>query len=499
MQTMTHNPAQFVNTYSPQNVNAILTQRPDATAIASYRQWLDLGRQVRKGERGIRILAPVLTSDTTSEDGAVKPRRYREVSVFDISQTDPVATEQQPANMPTIKAPSGPLCPACQAPADPTDVFCGECGTRLIAPAIESGNQPAARVYARAIADTIKHALSIMPSKGIPATQYVRLAASGNIIEVYAHTIDTAYRHAIAAEIAAPFTIAIDRNAAKFLAQVKSRDVMTITPNDDTVTVTTEYGATTYPVRPADDMAVLPADPFTPVITMHAGQLAEAIQYTASGAATDQTRPVLASILFDCRESLQLVSADGFRMHIRDTGERPERSANVLVPAKETATIAKAFARQKAPVTVSASGSFAQFETDDGTFYIRTIDGTFPDWRQIVRKQDDIRVTVRTDDLAAALAQVKPVTINKNGAVQFDTDGALIVHQTDGNESARATVPLEAINDNTDTFALNIAYLTNLLKHWPESSITFGIHTPQTAVCFRTPSHTAVIMPMIVS
>lgn len=511
MQTMTHNPAQFVNTYSPQNVSAILTQRPDATAIASYRQWLDLGRQVRKGERGIRILAPVLTSDTPSDNGAVKPRRYREVSVFDISQTDPISDAQeekeyptmtaaeltQPVPVPTIDA---PLCPACHSPADPSDVFCGECGTRLVAPANESANHPTARVYARALADTLKHALSIMPPRGIPAAQYVRLTATAASLEVYVNTIDTAYQHTIAAEIGAPFTIAIDRNAAKMLAQVKSRDILTIAPADDTVTITTEYGSTTYPVRPADQMAVLPSNQYAPLITMHAGQLAEAIQYTATGAATDETRPVLTGILFDCRESLRLVSADGFRMHIRDTAERPERSTNVLVPARDTAKIARTFARQKTPVTITANDHMARFETDNGAFYVRTIDGTFPDWRQIVRKTDDTRVTMRTDALGAALAQIKPVTINKNGAVQFDAsgNGECIVHQSDGDQHARATVPVTTQNDVADLFALNIDYLAALLKSWPESTITFGIHTPSTAICFRSPSHQAVIMPMII-
>jgi N-terminal domain of anti-restriction factor ArdC len=44
--------------YSFWNTIAILTQRPDATRIGGYRRWQQLGRQVRRGEHGIRILAP---------------------------------------------------------------------------------------------------------------------------------------------------------------------------------------------------------------------------------------------------------------------------------------------------------------------------------------------------------------------------------------------------------------------------------------------------------
>jgi len=50
-------------TYSARNVALIHAQRPDATRVAGYRAWQALGRQVRKGERGIRILAPYRRAD----------------------------------------------------------------------------------------------------------------------------------------------------------------------------------------------------------------------------------------------------------------------------------------------------------------------------------------------------------------------------------------------------------------------------------------------------
>src|SRR5689334_391913 len=46
--------------YSPNNVLLITVQRPDATLVAGYRAWSQLGRHVRRGERGIAILAPVI-------------------------------------------------------------------------------------------------------------------------------------------------------------------------------------------------------------------------------------------------------------------------------------------------------------------------------------------------------------------------------------------------------------------------------------------------------
>ena len=46
--------------YSFNNTVSIFMQYPDAVQVAGYRTWQSLGRQVRKGEQGIQILAPVL-------------------------------------------------------------------------------------------------------------------------------------------------------------------------------------------------------------------------------------------------------------------------------------------------------------------------------------------------------------------------------------------------------------------------------------------------------
>jgi antirestriction protein ArdC len=76
-------------TYSFHNQLLILSQRPDATRVAGYRTWQALGRQVRKGETSIGILAP-MTRKVTAKDGSEERRMvgFRAVSVFDVSQTD---------------------------------------------------------------------------------------------------------------------------------------------------------------------------------------------------------------------------------------------------------------------------------------------------------------------------------------------------------------------------------------------------------------------------
>ena len=71
--------------YSPRNVLLIAMQRPEATFVAGYRTWESLDRHVRRGEKGISILAPLIQRQDGADDTL---KGFRWVRVFDISQTE---------------------------------------------------------------------------------------------------------------------------------------------------------------------------------------------------------------------------------------------------------------------------------------------------------------------------------------------------------------------------------------------------------------------------
>lgn len=101
--------ARGFHAYSLNNLMLIWSQYPDATQVAGFRQWQARGRQVRKGEKAIRIFGYAtkkITEDDDAQDGeqvetdATGQRRrvyYPILSVFDVSQTDPTDPEQPSA------------------------------------------------------------------------------------------------------------------------------------------------------------------------------------------------------------------------------------------------------------------------------------------------------------------------------------------------------------------------------------------------------------------
>lgn len=77
------------HSYSFNNTILAWIQRPDFTLLAGYKSWQGRGRQVKKGERAIRILAPMvkkIKEDNGDETCIICG--FRPVSVFDIAQTE---------------------------------------------------------------------------------------------------------------------------------------------------------------------------------------------------------------------------------------------------------------------------------------------------------------------------------------------------------------------------------------------------------------------------
>ena len=77
--------------YSLANQMLIFAQRPTATHVLGYRSWLKAGYQVRKGEKGIAIYAPMRFTredpDTLEEHSRTG---FRVAHVFDLAQVDPL-------------------------------------------------------------------------------------------------------------------------------------------------------------------------------------------------------------------------------------------------------------------------------------------------------------------------------------------------------------------------------------------------------------------------
>lgn len=97
--------------YSWHNQLLIGAQCPQASFVRGFKSWLDVGRVVRKGERGIAIFAPRpwqrTETDESGDDVIESGLSFAVVHVFDIAQTDPIPAHPYPWQPPIRHAASG--------------------------------------------------------------------------------------------------------------------------------------------------------------------------------------------------------------------------------------------------------------------------------------------------------------------------------------------------------------------------------------------------------
>ena len=107
--------AHRLHRYSFRNLILIWSQCPTATAVASFTTWQSLNRRVCRGEKAIRVMAPITKRVAVTDpdgkpvvgpDGKPEVRSkitgYRPAPVFDIGQTDGPAIPEPPQPQPCL-------------------------------------------------------------------------------------------------------------------------------------------------------------------------------------------------------------------------------------------------------------------------------------------------------------------------------------------------------------------------------------------------------------
>jgi hypothetical protein len=171
--------------YSLHNTILIAMQRPEATRVAGYRAWQRLGRQVRKGEKGIAILAPMVRKEKDEDGNDTGEVRtfFRAVWVFDVAQTagdplpelprEPITGASHAGLLPRLEAYAGRLGFAVtyQEAGAGALGYCDRAARRIVV----SPDQPAnARVRTRARQRDSTRAASRSPTSPTGATAALR-------------------------------------------------------------------------------------------------------------------------------------------------------------------------------------------------------------------------------------------------------------------------------------------------------------------------------------
>jgi DNA polymerase-3 subunit beta len=172
---------------------------------------------------------------------------------------------------------------------------------------------------------------------------------------------------------------------------------------------------------PEDDFPAVPKYEGGHVFTLEQRVLKEMLQKTSYAASADETRYILNGTLMSFKgNKLTLVATDGRRLALTEHElEFPkEAETDAIVPTKAVNELMRVL-KDDGAVKIHISKNQAGFEFDDVLLITKLIEGTYPNFRQVIPSQCEQRVTVEREAFLVALKRVALLTSDKSSSIKM--------------------------------------------------------------------------------
>ena len=349
----------------------------------------------------------------------------------------------------------------------------------------------------------------------LPITNNVLLATENGRLKLAATNLEVAIVHWIGASVEEEGLITVP-------ARVLTEFVNSL-PNDK-VEMTLEEGSRSLEMKCARFEARLSgmdADDFPPIPEITDGvtaklepeRLRQTIGRVVFAAATEDSRPVLTGVSTELNGSaMTLAAADGFRLSVDRAQllEEVSEPITIIVPARALGEVSRLIGDSKDPVVVTVNPAKSQvlFEMEDVRLVSQLVQGSFPNYSQLIPKEHTTTTVVDVEDFLRATRAASIFARDASGIVRLQaapedggSKGSLVV-------SARAEEigddqgEIDAEVDGPDSkIAFNSKYLTDVLAVFGKGQVALETNNPSSPGLLRPLDDSEfihVVMPMFV-
>jgi DNA polymerase-3 subunit beta len=250
------------------------------------------------------------------------------------------------------------------------------------------------------------------------------------------------------------------------------------------------------------------------VATVDPQILREMISLVEFAAASDDSRPVLAGVLVRFEDDhLTMAAADGFRLAVREgqLAAPVSERLDIIVPARAMRELSRILGDRTEPVELTVTPNRGQLvvSTGDTIFSSRLIDGTFPDFRQIIPREFATQIELGRDEFLTAVRRAGFFARDNNDVVRIGAraaadelaSGQVQVSATAAERGSSQSELTAAVNGPDGQIAFNSRYLLDVLSVLKTSRVMLGMNGPNQAGVLRpmeSSEYTYVIMPMVI-
>ena len=205
----------------------------------------------------------------------------------------------------------------------------------------------------------------------------------------------------------------------------------------------------------------------------------------AFAASTEESRPILNGVLWELRpERMRMVATNGHRLARMDVPTPPAGSAaqaDLIVPPKALEQIRRLFGADE-EVEIARSENHLGFRSATTQIFTRLIEGPYPNYEQVIPRENDKAATADKAALAAALRRMSIVASDQTHRIRmaFANGSCKLSVQTPDLGEAQEELTVSYEGDPLE-IGFNASYLLEILKYMPTDEVRMTFKAPERA------------------
>lgn len=346
---------------------------------------------------------------------------------------------------------------------------------------------------------TVSRAVS--PRSTLPVLANVLIATDEGRLRLSATNLEIGITCWIGAKIEEEGSTTVPSRTLADLVGTMPDPQVSLTLDARTQTLNVRSGSSTNDIKGIDaqEFPPLPVPDFDDAILINVSDFKEMIHQVVFAASTDEARPVLMGVLLKVEgDSVIMAAADGFRLSVRTAtlSSPAAQPVSAIIPARALSELARIASdgEQMIQMVIPKGRGQVVFRVKDAELVSQLIDGTFPDYQQIIPRSYKSRTLVSTASLLKACKQAEIFAREGSNVVRMNikNSGELQPGEVEISAHSEETGSNETIVEATvDGIPLLIAFNVKFLREVLEV-----IKTPNVAIETSAQNAPGVVKPV---
>ena len=235
---------------------------------------------------------------------------------------------------------------------------------------------------------------------------------------------------------------------------------------------------------PRDEFPSFPTVRFTDGWRIKSGDLQKLISHTAFAVSTEESRPILNGVLWELRpDHMRMVATNGHRLAKM---EQPltagaAASSDLIVPPKALEQVRRLYPAEE-DLEIARGDNHLGFRSPVTAVYTRLIEGPYPNYEQVIPRDNDRVAVIDKAALAGALRRMAIVASDQTHRIRMSLNAASVKFsvQTPDLGEAQDELPIRYTGDPLD-IGFNAAYLLEILRYMPTEDVKLTFKAPERA------------------